>query len=133
MVATIELTRKTLSCHSVDERGYIILHVQKPWDASELTQLLRGAEALDWDEIKGFALTQGDADCLHTQVATDISLDVCDLEEFSEACVSQQPKEEFEEWIARPPDRVQYLICKPLSDHSINTPLDAGPQCNRRR
>ena len=32
----------------------------------------------------------------------------------------------------RPPGRVQYLICKPLSDHSINTLLDAGPQCNRR-
>jgi hypothetical protein len=30
--------------------------VQKRWDASELAQLLRGAEALDRDETKGFAL-----------------------------------------------------------------------------
>jgi hypothetical protein len=61
-----------------------------------------------------------------------MSLDLCDMEGFSEACVSQQPKEEFEEWIARPPGRVQYLVCKPLSNYSVNTLLDAGPQCNRR-
>ncbi|CAN9209539.1 unnamed protein product [Alternaria alternata] len=54
------------------------------------------------------------------------------MECFSEACASQQPKEDFEEWIARPPGRVRYLICEPLSDHSINTLLDAGPRCNRR-
>ncbi|KAF1828912.1 hypothetical protein BDW02DRAFT_613776 [Decorospora gaudefroyi] len=54
------------------------------------------------------------------------------MEGFNEACVSQQLKEEFEEWIARPPGRVRYLICKPLSEHSINTLLDAGTQCNRR-
>jgi hypothetical protein len=39
---------------------------------------------------------------------------------------------EFEEWIANPPDCVQYLICEPLSDHAVNRLLDAGSQCNRR-
>jgi hypothetical protein len=73
-----------------------MLQVQKRWDASEVTQLLRSAEALDRDEIKGFALAQGDADCLYAQVAADISLNLCDMEGLSEACVSQQPKEEFE-------------------------------------
>jgi hypothetical protein len=132
MVVTIQQAREALRCHNVDERGYLILQVQHRWDASGLTQLLRGGEALDRDEIKGFALAQGDADCLHAQVATDTPLNLCDMEGFGEACVSQQPKEEFEEWIAKPPDRVRYLICKPLSDHSINTLLDAGPRCNRR-
>ncbi|CAN9217790.1 unnamed protein product [Alternaria alternata] len=132
MVVAIEDARHALRCHNVDERGYLILQVQHRWDASELTQLLRGAQASDRDEIKGFALAQGDADCLHAQVAADTSLNLCDMEGFSEACASQQPKEDFEEWIARPPGRVRYLICEPLSDHSINTLLDAGPQCNRR-
>ncbi|EDU46075.1 conserved hypothetical protein [Pyrenophora tritici-repentis Pt-1C-BFP] len=107
MVATIQQAREKLNRHNVNERGYLILEVQKCWDVSELTQLLRAAEALDRDEIKGFTLTQGDADCLHAHVAPDISLDLCDIEGFNEACVSHQPKEEFEEWIARPPDRVQ--------------------------
>ena len=132
MVVAIQDARHALRCHNVDERGYLILQVQHRWDASELTQLLRGAQASDRDEIKGFALAQGDADCLHAQVAADTSLNLCDMEGFSEACASQQPKENFEEWIARPPGRVRYLICEPLSDHSINTLLDAGPQCNRR-
>ncbi|CAI9635563.1 unnamed protein product, partial [Alternaria burnsii] len=132
MVVAIQDARHALRCHNVDERGYLILQVQHRWDASELTQLLRGAQASDRDEIKGFALAQGDADCLHAQVAADTSLNLCDMEGFSEACASQQPKEDFEEWIARPPGRVRYLICEPLSDHSINTLLDAGPQCNRR-
>ncbi|RMZ74108.1 transcription factor jumonji [Pyrenophora seminiperda CCB06] len=132
MVATIQQAREKLNRHNVNERGYLILEVQKYWDVSELTQLLRAAEALDRDEIKGFTLSQGDVDCLHAHVAAEISLDLCDIEGFNDACVSHQPKEEFEEWIARPPDRVQYLICKPLSDHSINSLLDAGPQCNRR-
>jgi hypothetical protein len=61
---------------------------------------------LDRDEIKGFALAQGDADCLHAQVAVEISLNLCDMEGFSEASVSEQPEEELEEWIARPPNRV---------------------------
>ncbi|KAK1907858.1 hypothetical protein P3342_006188 [Pyrenophora teres f. teres] len=107
MVATIQQAREKLNRHNVNERGYLILEVQKCWDVSELTQLLRAAEALDRDEIKGFTLTQGDADCLHAHVALDISLDLCDIEGFNEACVSHQPKKEFEEWIARPPDRVQ--------------------------
>ncbi|KAI0570582.1 JmjC domain-containing protein [Pyrenophora tritici-repentis] len=132
MVATIQQAREQLNRHNVNERGYLILEVQKCRDVSKLTQLLRAAETLDQDEIKGFTLTQGDADCLHAHVAAEISLDLCDIEGFNEAFVSHQPKEEFEEWIARPPDRVQYLICKPLSDHSINSLLDAGPQCNRR-
>ncbi|RAQ98941.1 JmjC-domain-containing protein [Stemphylium lycopersici] len=132
MVVAIQDARHALRCHNVDERGYLILQVQHRWDASELTQLLRGAQASDRDEIRGFALAQGDANCLHAQVAEDTSLNLCEMEGFSEACASQQPKEDFEEWIARPPGRVRYLICEPLSDHSINTLLDAGPQCNRR-
>lgn len=100
MVATIQQARKRLRCHNVDERGYLILQVQKRWDALKLAQLLRGAEALCRDEIKGFALARGDADCLHAQVATDIPLNLCEMEGFGEACVSQQPKEEIEEWIA---------------------------------
>jgi hypothetical protein len=96
-----------LSCHNVDERGYLIVQVQKRGGASELAHLLRGAEALDRDELKGFTLAQRDVDCLHAQVAADISLNLCDMEGFSEACVSQELKEEFEAWIARPPDRVQ--------------------------
>ncbi|CAN9245675.1 unnamed protein product [Alternaria alternata] len=132
MIVAIQDARHALRCHNVDERGYLILQVQHRWDASELTQLLRGAQASDRDEIRGFALAQGDANCLHAQVAEDTSLNLCDMEGFSEACASQQPKEDFEEWIARPPGRVRYLICEPLSDHSINTLLDAGPQCNRR-
>ena len=55
MVITIQQARKSLRCHNVDERGYLILQVQHRWDASELTQLLRGAETLDRDDIKGFA------------------------------------------------------------------------------
>jgi hypothetical protein len=55
MVVTIQQARKALRCHNVDERGYLILQVQHRWDASELTQLLRGAETLDRDDIKGFA------------------------------------------------------------------------------
>jgi hypothetical protein len=129
MVVAIQDARQALRRHNVDERGYLILQVQHRWDASELTQLLRGAQASDRDDIKGFALARGDADCLHAQVAADTSLNLCDMEGFSEACASQQPKENFEEWIARPPGRVRYLICEPLSDHSINTLLDAGPQC----
>jgi hypothetical protein len=39
---------------------------------------------------------------------------------------------EFEEWIANPPDCIQYLICEPLSDHAVSRLLDAGSQCNRR-
>ncbi|KAI4940767.1 hypothetical protein J4E91_011254 [Alternaria rosae] len=135
MVATIQQARTALSCHNVDERGYLILQVQKCWDASELAQLLRGAGTLDPKKIKeitGFELAQGDADCLHAKVAAEMPLNLCDIKEFGKASAYQQPKEEFEEWIARPPGRVQYLICKPLSDHSINTLLDAGPQCNRR-
>jgi hypothetical protein len=65
---------------------------------------------LDRDEIKGFALAQGDANCLHAQVAADISLNLCDVEGFSEAGVYEQPKEELEEWIARPPNRVYSSI-----------------------
>jgi hypothetical protein len=128
MVITIQQARKALYCHNVDERGYLILQVQQRWDASELTQLLRSAEALDRDENEGFALAQGDAGCLHAQVAADTALNLCDMGEFSEASVSQQPEEDFEAWIARPPDCVRYLIRKPLSDHSINT----LPQYNRR-
>ena len=94
MVATIHQARTALLCHNVDERGYLILQVQECWDASELAQLLRGAEALDRDEIKGFALAQGDADCLHARVAADVSLNLCEMEGFDEACVSQQPKED---------------------------------------
>jgi hypothetical protein len=103
MVATIQRARKTLQCYDVDKRGYLILQVRHHWDTSELTQLLRGAQALGRDEIKGFALAQGDADCLHAQVAADISLDLCDVDGSSAAGVSQQFKEEFEEWIASPP------------------------------
>lgn len=103
MVATIQQARKTLQRHDVDKRGYLILQVRHHWDTSELTQLLRGAPALGRDEIKGFALAQGDTDCLHAQVAADISLDLCDMEGFNAAGVSQQPKEEFEEWITSPP------------------------------
>ena len=135
MVATIQQARTALSCHDVDERGYLILQVQKSWDSMDLAQLLRDAGTLDPKKIKeitGFELAQGDADCLHAKVAAEMPLNLCDIEEFREACANQQPREEFEEWIARPPGRVQYLICKPLSDHSINTLLDAGPQCNRR-
>jgi hypothetical protein len=80
MVVTIQQARKALRCHNVDERGYLILQVQYRWDASELTQLLRGGEALDPGEIKDFALAQGDADCLHAQVAADTALNLRDME-----------------------------------------------------
>ena len=66
------------------------------------------------------------------RVARDTSLSLRNFEEFSEARISPRPKIEFEEWIANPPDCVQYLICKPLSDHAVNRLLDAGSQCNRR-
>jgi hypothetical protein len=106
LLSQLRKKRKTLYCHNVDERGYPILQVQECWDASELAQLLRGAGALDRDEIKGLALAQGDADRLHAQVAADMPLNLYDMEGFGEACVSQQPKEEFVEWIARPSGRV---------------------------
>ncbi|KAF2843922.1 hypothetical protein T440DRAFT_86989 [Plenodomus tracheiphilus IPT5] len=44
MVATIQQARTALRCHNFDERRYLIPQVQKRWDASELAQLLRGAE-----------------------------------------------------------------------------------------
>jgi hypothetical protein len=84
------------------------------------------------DEIKGFKLARGASDCLHARVARDVSLSLQDFQGFSEARASLQPKIEFEEWIAGPPARVQYLICEPLSDHAVNRLLDAGSQCNRR-
>jgi hypothetical protein len=100
IVITIQQAQQALPCHNVDKRGYLILQVQHRWDASELTQLLRGAETLERDEMKSFALARGDAGCLHAQVAANTPLNFCDMEGFSEACVSQQPKEDFEEWIA---------------------------------
>jgi hypothetical protein len=78
MITVIQQAQKALKCHDVDECGYLILQVQHRWDASELTLLLCGGEAVGQDEIKGFALAQGDADCLHAQVAADISLDLCE-------------------------------------------------------
>ncbi|CAN9185976.1 unnamed protein product [Alternaria alternata] len=43
IVVAIQDARHALRCYNVDERGYLILQVQHRWDASELTQLLRGA------------------------------------------------------------------------------------------
>lgn len=106
--------------------------MQGTWDPLELTKLLRTAKASGPDEIKGFKIAQGTSGCLHARVARNISLSLQDLEGFSEARVSLQPKMEFEEWISEPPNCVEYLICTPLSDHSINRLLDAGSQCNRR-
>ncbi|KAF1937879.1 hypothetical protein EJ02DRAFT_447161 [Clathrospora elynae] len=121
--------RDKLLLQNANERGYLILEVQETWDASELTKLLRTAKAPSRDEIKGFKLARGTSDCLHAQVARNISLSLWDLEGFSEARVFLQPKIEFEEWIAGLPERVQYLICKPLFDHAVNCLLDAGSQC----
>jgi hypothetical protein len=130
MVSTIQEARHKLVHQDVNERGYLILEVQETWDALELTKLLRTAKAPGCDKIKGFKLARGASDSLHARVAKDISLSLWDFEGFSEACMSPQPKTEFEEWIANPPDCVQYLICEPLSDHAVNCLLDAGSQCN---
>jgi hypothetical protein len=132
MVGTIQEARHKLFPQDVQERGYLILEVQETWDALELTKLLRTAKAPRRDEIKGFKLVQGPSDCLHARVARDIPLSLRDFEGFSEARMSSQPKMEFEEWIANPPDCIQYLICEPLSDHAVSYLLDAGSQCNRR-
>jgi hypothetical protein len=69
---------------------------------------------------------------MHVRVARDISLSLWDFEGFSEARISLKPKNKFEEWIATPPNSVQYLICEPLSDYAVNRLLDAGLQCNCR-
>jgi hypothetical protein len=132
MVSTIQEARDKLLLQDVNERGYLILEVQETWDASELTKLLHTAKAPGRDEIKGFKLARGTSDCLHAQVARNISLSLQDIEGFSEARASLQPKMEFDEWIAGPPERVQYLICEPLANHAVNRLLDAGSQCNRR-
>jgi hypothetical protein len=132
MVGTIQEAQDALLLQNVNERGYLILEVQATWDALELTKFLRTAKAPGRDEIKGFKFAQGTSGCLHAQVARDISLSLQDLEGFSEARVSLQPKMDFEEWISEPPYCVEYLICEPLSDHTVNYLLDAGPQCNLR-
>jgi hypothetical protein len=132
MVGTIQEARDKLVLQDVNERGYLILEVQGTWDPLELTTLLRTAKAPGRDEIKGFKLAQGTSGCLHARVARNIPLSLQDLEGFNEARGSLQPKMEFEEWISGPPNCVEYLICEPLSDHSINRLLDAGSQCNRR-
>ncbi|KAA8611989.1 protein containing SET domain protein [Pyrenophora tritici-repentis] len=132
MVSTIQEARDKLLLQDVNERGYFILEVQETWDASELTKLLHTAKAPGRDEIKGFKLARGTSDCLHAQVARNISLSLQDIKGFSEARASIQPKMEFEEWIAEPPECVQYLVCEPLANHAVNRLLDAGSQCNRR-
>jgi hypothetical protein len=84
MVATIQEARDELVLRDVNERGYLTLEVQKTWDALKLTELLRTTKPPGRDEIKGFNLAQGTSDCLHARVARNISLNLQDLEGFSQ-------------------------------------------------
>ena len=133
MIYTIQKAVSELGAAITNERGYLILKITDlSWKTGDITELLRNATVpMEQYATKGFEFKNKGHNYIQPSVDGNASVDLSEFEDLK-CNLAKNPKQQFQNWVDHPPERVSYLICDPLKEHGINQLLQSGNKLRSR-